>query len=288
MLSFDILIIGAGAAGLSAAAAACGAGCESVLVADSRPYPGGILPQCIHDGFSGGLTGPEYAGKLEKAFRKSGAELMLETTVLSVKADRTAVLSCRNCLITVSFRAVIFASGCREIPLGALKIAGTRPEGIYNAGQAQELINLQHRDLGDNVLIIGSGDLGMIMARRFTLCGKRVTALVEREKSYGGMARNYHACIEKYNIPIIYNCTAAEVYGDKRVSAVRLSDGRIIQCETLVIAAGLTPERELAAGLEETPWVYFCGNCSRVHSMVESAAAEGEETGKKAAAGLML
>ena len=284
-----LLIVGAGAAGLSAALSAWDAGCRDILLADRSAIPGGVLPQCIHRGF--GLTsfgeelsGPEYAERLLSALAGTGVRMLLETEVLSVSDDKTAVLSRRGCVSRVRFERLILASGCREKSIGALPAAGTRPAGIFTAGQAQEMINLRHQDLGREVLILGSGDLGMIMARRFSLEGKHVIAVLEQGETYGGMARNYHRCMEAYHIPLCCRMTVREIHGQGRISGVtaeHLDSGEreYIACDTLVTALGLIPERALVQGLEASPWLSLAGNCCRVHDIVDSAAAQAQHVG---------
>ena len=262
----ELLIIGAGAAGISAACAAWDAGCRDVVLADRLPYPGGVLPQCLHEGFGlaaygSELTGPVYAERLAKALAQTGVRFLPEREVLAVTKEKTAVLSGSGGVEEIRFERLILATGCREKSIGSLPVAGTRPAGIFTAGQAQEMINLHHWQLGSRVVILGSGDLGMILARRFTLEGKQVLAVLEQEAHFGGLARNYHRCIEAHHIPIRYRCT------------VRLS------CDTLITAVGLVPERELIRGLEEEAWLSLAGNCSKVHDLADSAAAEGAKIG---------
>ena len=284
-----LLIVGAGAAGLSAALSAWDAGCRDILLADRSAIPGGVLPQCIHRGF--GLTsfgeelsGPEYAERLLSALAGTGVRMLLETEVLSVSDDKTAVLSRRGCVSRVRFERLILASGCREKSIGALPVAGTRPAGIFTAGQAQEMINLRHQDLGREVLILGSGDLGMIMARRFSLEGKHVIAVLEQGETYGGMARNYHRCMEAYHTPLCCRMTVREIHGQGRISGVtaeHLDSGEreYIACDTLVTALGLIPERALVQGLEASPWLSLAGNCCRVYDIVDSAASQAQRIG---------
>ena len=296
MDNYDLLIVGAGAAGMMAAVAASEAGCRRILLVDRAGAPGGVLPQCIHHGFGLAefkreLTGPEYAAGIVERLCRARAELALNTTVCSVGQDRTAVLSREGRLQKIGFERMILATGCREIPFGALGIAGTRPAGIFTAGQAQELINLRRLDLGERAVIIGSGDLGMIIARRLVLEGKRVVAMVERRDRFGGMARNYHRCIEKYSVPLICSAEVTRVFGEERISGVllrRLDSGleERLSCDMLVTAAGLLPERELVCALGAPPWLSFCGNCSRIHDIVDSAVSEAVDVGS--AAGLAL
>lgn len=289
MRSVKLLIVGAGAAGISAALAAWNAGCRDVLLLDRAESMGGILPQCLHEGFGltvygQELTGPEYAARLAEQLAGTGVVFLPGTEVLSVSEERIAVLSRRGAVERLRFERMILASGCRERSIGSLPVAGTRPAGIFTAGQAQERINLRRQDLGGEILILGSGDLGMIMARRFTLEGKHVIAVLEREAQYGGMARNHHRCIEAFSIPLRCRMTVREIHGEGRicgVTAEHLDSGEreFIACDTLVTALGLIPERELVRGLEDRAWLCLAGNCSRVHDIVDSAAAEGARIG---------
>ena len=291
-----LLIVGAGAAGFSAAISAWDAGCRDILLADRSSMPGGVLPQCIHRGFGLAafgeeLSGPEYADRLLARLAGTGVRMSLGTEVLSVSLDKTAVLSRRGCVSRVRFEHLILTSGCREKTIGALPVAGTRPAGIFTAGQAQEMINLRHQNLGGEVLILGSGDLGMIMARRFVLEGKHVIAVLEQAAHYGGMARNYHRCMEAYRIPLRCRITVREIHGQGRISGVtaeHLDSGEqeFIACDTLVTALGLIPERALVRGLEASPWLSLAGNCCRVYDIVDSAAAQAQRVGHEAGAAL--
>ena len=291
-----LLIVGAGAAGISAALSAWEAGCRDILLLDRAAQPGGILPQCLHEGFGLAqfgqeLTGPEYTARLTERLASTGIRFFPSTEVLSVSEDKVAVLSRRGALERLRFEHLILASGCREKTIGALPVAGTRPAGIYTAGQAQEMINLRRQTLGDEILILGSGDLGMIMARHFALAGAHVIAVLEREARYGGMARNYHRCIEAFSIPLRCRMTLREIHGEGLicgVTAEHLDSGEreYIACDTLVTALGLIPERELVRGLEDRPWLSLVGNCHAVHDIVDSAAAEAARVGRSVGAEL--
>lgn len=277
MENCDILIIGAGAAGISAAKAAAAAGCESIILADRKRQMGGVMLQCLHRGFGRNLNGPEYIRQLLADFPET-VSWYPDTTVLSVTREKTAILSSplsgRN---TVAFRQLILATGCREIPLGALPIGGTRPMGIYTAGQMQERMNLHGLVPEGPVVILGSGDIGLVMANHLAEAGIPVT-LVEQRGQCGGMARNQH-CLKKYPIRLYCNRTIREVVGQKRLEGVVLSDGTFLPCRTLLVAAGLRPERELIWKVEEADWLHVCGNCSVVHPIVEAAVREGEQAG---------
>ena len=290
----DLLIIGAGAAGISAAVSAWDAGCRDILLVDRGEAPGGILPQCRHEGFGMAslgqeLTGPAYAEILLQHLHRTGVRLLPQTEVLSVSEDRKAIVSSRGTVDQIAFARLILAAGCRERPIGSLPVAGTRPAGVFTAGQAQEIINLRHQNLGDEILILGSGDLGMIMARRFTLEGKHVIAVLEQHAHYGGMARNYHRCIEAYRIPLRTGVTVSEIHGQGRISGVTVKNletgaQEYVACDTLVTAIGLIPEQTLVKTIGNRDWLYLAGNCRQVHDIADSASAEGSLVGKAAAA----
>lgn len=273
MEHFDILVIGGGAAGIAAAKAAYQSGCGSVALVDRKPALGGILLQCAHRGFGEGLTGAEYAASLLADFPKE-ITLILGTTVLSVEETKTARLSGGRRL---SFSQLILATGCREIPMGALPIAGTRPRGVYTAGQMQEMMNLHGFVPEGPVVILGSGDIGLIMAKQMASLGIAVT-LVEQKNSCGGLARN-RRCLNDFPIRLICAQTIVMVRGEKTLEGCWLSGGEYLPCKLLLIAAGLRPDRDLIAGLGTQTWLHLCGNCNTVHSMVEGVTAEGARAG---------
>ena len=277
MEHYDLLIIGAGAAGIAAAEAGFQAGSSSILLVDRRPAFGGVLRQCLHHGFSNGLNGPAYIEKLTAGFPE-GVKYLLNTTVVSVSEEKQAVL--RSPLFgrkIIQFQQLILATGCLEIPIGALPVSGTRPKGIYTAGQMQEMMNLHGLIPEGPAVILGSGDLGLIMANHLAQAGIVVT-LVEKKDSCGGMARN-RRCLQKYPIELICGETVTEVCGCPHLEQVVLSGGREIPCKTLLIAVGLQPEQELIWGLGNQNWIHICGNCNRVHPMVEAVIQEGKEAG---------
>ena len=280
MENCDILIIGAGAAGIAAAKSAWESGCRSVLLVDRKKEMGGVLLQCAHHGFGKDLDGPEYTAKLLENF-PNGVEFLPEVTVLKVNLDKTATLSGKNVgKMEISFRQLILATGCREIPVGALPIGGTRPEGVYTAGYAQELLNLHGIVPEGPVVILGSGDLGLVMAKHLAERDIPVT-LVEQRESCGGMAKNQR-CLTEFPIELLCGTTISEVLGEKRLEAVRTADGRYLPCRTLLIAAGLRPEQQLARNLGNPPWLHICGNASKVHPMVEAVVNEGKQAGRSA------
>jgi len=274
MEHYDILIIGGGAAGIAAAKECKEA---KVLLADRREALGGVLLQCTHHGFGKNKTGREYAADLTCDFPED-VILALNTTVLSVTPEKTALLCGREFgRKEISFSQLILAAGCREIPMGALPIAGNRPRGVYTAGQMQELMNL-HAYLPEGpTVILGSGDLGLIMAKQLARVGIAVT-LVEKLPHCGGMVRN-RSCLREYPIKLLCNATVTEVLGKKDLEAVVISNRLQLPCRTLLIAAGLRPERELTAHLGQPDWLHICGNCNKVHPMVEAVVSEGKQAG---------
>ena len=277
MESYDILIIGAGAAGIAAAKAAASVGCQNILLVDRKREPGGVLLQCFHHGFGSNLSGPEYVRELLEDFPEE-ITWQSNTTVLSLGEDKTALLSSPDYgRRFISFKQLILAAGCREIPLGALPIGGTRPAGIYTAGQMQEMMNL-HGFLPEGpAVILGSGDIGLVMANHMAERGIAVTLVEQRSKS-GGMAKN-RLCLKKYPIRLRCNTTIREVCGDKYLEGVILSDGTYLPCKTLLVAAGLRPERDLIWNMENAEWLHICGNCNTVHPIVEAVVSEGEQAG---------
>ena len=284
MEHYDLLVIGGGAAGMAAAITAAENGLEKILIAEREEYLGGILPQCIHNGvglgyFKEDLTGPQYAERFVKKINDSSVEIWTRAAVLSVSMDKTAVISSvEKGLCRVSFNELVLATGCRETPIGALPVYGTRPAGIFTAGQAQRMVNLQHLIPGQNIVILGSGDIGLIMARRFTLIGCKVLAVIEQRDTCGGMLRNQLA-LEGSVYRLLCNTTIRQVHGLGNLEGCTLSDGTYLPCKTLLIAAGLRPERELIAGLENADWITLCGNCNAVHPMVEGVVKEGKKAG---------
>lgn len=273
----DILIAGAGAAGIAAARAAAEAGCQSVFLVDRKGAPGGVLLQCAHRGFGRERTGPEYTKELLKDFPES-IRFFPNTTVLEVRKNKTALLAGKDKgTREIAFHQMILATGCLEIPLGALPVAGTRPKGIYTAGQMQELTNLYGFVPPGPAVILGSGDLGLIMAGQLAELGLSVT-LVERGPVCGGMARN-RKCLSRFPIRLLCGTTLDEVFGETTLEGVSLTDGTYLPCKTLLIAAGLRPDRELIFGLGQPDWLHICGNCRTVHPMVEAVVNEGTQAG---------
>ena len=280
MENCDILIIGAGAAGIAAAKSAWEAGCREILLVDRKKQMGGVLLQCAHHGFGKDLNGPEYTAKLLENF-PACLNFLPEVTVLEVRPDKTAILSGKHIgRKEISFRQLILATGCREVPMGALPIGGTRPEGVYTAGYAQELLNLYGIAPEGPVVILGSGDLGLVMARHLAERDIPVT-LVEQRDTCGGMVKNQR-CLTDFPIGLHCNTTIEEVLGYPKLEGVRLKGGKCLACRTLLIAAGLRPEQQLVRHLGQPDWLHICGNASKVHPMVEAVVNEGKQAGKSA------
>lgn len=283
MESCEIFIVGAGAAGLSAARAAAEQGCRSIVIADWHGGPGGILRQCAHRGFGAELTGPEYINQLLTDY-PAAVQFLWNTAVLSVDGNRTAVLSSSDYgLKRITFRQMILAAGCREITAGNLGLGGTRPEGVVTAGQVQADMNLRGIVPQGPVVILGSGDLGLIVARQLAEAGVEIAAVVEKKNSCGGLARN-RRCISEYQLRLVCGATVSQVFGEKQLSGVNIRHAdtslkEYIPCRTLVIAAGLSPEQELIRNIGRPRWLHLCGNCSRIHSMVETVVQEGKQAG---------
>lgn len=271
---YDIFIIGGGAAGIAAAKKCGGA---RVLLADCREKLGGVLLQCSHRGFGNGQTGPEYARELTRDF-PANVTLALNTTVLSVSGDRTAELSGKTWgRKRISFSQLILAAGCREIPPGALPIGGIRPKGVYTAGQMQAMMNLHGVIPEGPAVILGSGDLGLVMAGQLARAGLSVT-VVEQKEHCGGLSQN-RRCLREYRIPLICGDTVARVHGYPHITGCTTEKGVYLPCKCLLIAVGLRPERELVTHLGAPEWLHICGNCNTVHPVVEGVVQEGELAG---------
>lgn len=283
MESCDLFIVGGGAAGLSAAKAAAEQGLKNILLADRMSSPGGILRQCIHDGFGAGMTGPEYIDGLLADFPEQ-VRFLWNTTVVSVDESRMAVLSSPEFgLKRIEFRQMILAAGCREIPAGALEIAGTRPEGIYTAGELQREMNLGGMAPDGPAVILGSGDVGLVMAWQLIKAGVEVKLLAEKRESCGGLKRNWKR-LDGVFLPVRTCATVSRIFGGEHIRGVNIRDLKdgteeFVSCKTLVIAAGLLPEQKLIEGIRPQPWLQLCGNCNRIHSLVEGVVQEGIRAG---------
>ena len=274
MEHYDILIVGGGAAGISAAKAAKG---KKVLLAEREDKLGGILLQCAHRGFGGDLSGMEYAATL--ADDLDNVEISLNTTVLSVSENKTALLSQKDCgRREISFSRLILATGAMEIAAGALHIAGDRPKGVYTAGMMQKLVNCNGFVPDGPVVILGSGDIGLIMAETVAKMDIPVT-LVEKAAALGGMARNRRR-LDGLDVGIRLGSTVSEIFGEKELEAVLLSNGEKLLCKTLLVAVGLECDRKLIKKLENPEWLRLCGNCERVHPMIERVKNDGTQAGE--------
>ncbi len=318
MLEHKIVVVGGGPAGMAAAIAAYDSGVTDVVVLDREPEPGGILRQCIHNGFGlhklgRELTGPEYAAVYEEQVQSRNIKVYTQTTVTDVSADKIVTARNRDGILKIKAGAVILAMGCRERSRGALNICGTRPAGVYSAGTAQKLMNCEGYMPGKKVVILGSGDIGLIMARRMSLEGAKVEAVCEIMPYSGGLTRNIVQCLEDYGIPLYLSTTVAEIHGQNRVEGVTIaqvddrrqvieSTKRYIPCDTLLLSCGLIPENELTRGAgialspitsgalvdehrqTETEGIFACGNVLQVHDLVDYVSDEAEIAGKGAAA----
>lgn len=293
MTDYELIVIGGGCAGISAALSAHEAGIAKILLIEREPILGGILNQCIHHGFGlslfgRDLTGPEFAERLICRLNRTDITVLTESSVLSLRPGYVE-LSGSAGYFSLSCRAVILASGCREIPIGALPVCGSRPSGIFTAGQAQRMINLDGLDIGDDVLILGSGDVGMIVARRLRIMGKNVIAVIEKSAFCGGLEANRASCLETYSIPLSTSRTVTKVYGAGRITGVDIcaaADGSIthIPCRTLITSVGLVPDCSLLGhDIAPAPGIFLCGNCRTVHSTADDASADGAFIGRAAA-----
>jgi thioredoxin reductase len=307
----DLAIIGSGPAGLAAAIKARQLGIKDMVVFERDERPGGILPQCIHNGFGlqkfeEELTGPEYANRYIQMAAENDVDIELDTMVLEIDKNRTlTAVSEYGGLRNYQCKSIILAMGCRERPRGAIGIPGTRPAGVFTAGQAQRMVNIEGYMPGEKIVIQGSGDVGMIMARRLTLEGAKVKTVTEIQPYTSGLIRNEVQCLHDFDIPLLLRHTVAEIHGDKRVEGVTVTEvdagwnpiagtKKFIECDTLLLSVGLIPENELSkmAGVSldpltggayvnefletDVPGIFSCGNVLHVNDYVDEVSTEGE------------
>ena len=317
MQNVRLVIIGGGPAGLAAAVAAYDAGERDILVLEREPQLGGILNQCIHNGFGlhtfkEELTGPEYADRYVQQLLERKIEYKLNTTVLDVSPEKVVTyVSAEDGLVSVAAQAIILACGCRERPRGAINIAGMRGAGVYSAGTAQKLVNIDGYMPGREVVILGSGDIGLIMARRMTFEGAHVKAVVELMPYSSGLNRNIVQCLNDFDIPLYFSHTVVKINGGDRVTGVVVAEvdeklrpkketEQLIECDTLLLSVGLLPENELAKNAQVTlspttggavvdenlmtsvDGVFECGNVLHVHDLVDFVSAEATNAGQRA------
>ena len=319
MQQHDIVIVGGGPAGLAAAVAARKAGVQDILILERDGHLGGILNQCIHNGFGlhtfkEELTGPEYAARFIEQAMAENIPCKLNTMVMDISPDKVVTAMNReDGLFEIKAKAVVLCMGCRERPRGALNIPGYRPAGIYSAGTAQRLMNIEGFSVGKEVVILGSGDIGLIMARRMTLEGAKVKVVAELMPYSGGLKRNIVQCLDDYGIPLKLSHTVVKIDGKERVTGITLAEvgpdrkpipgtEETYSCDTLLLSVGLLPENELTreAGIAmnrvtggpdvsdslETslPGVFACGNVLHVHDLVDYVSEEAALAGRNAAA----
>jgi len=308
-----VLVVGGGPAGMAAALECSKSGVKTILV-ERENRLGGILNQCIHNGFGLSyfgeeLTGPEYAAKFVEKIKSSSVEVWLETFVTKIESGKVCLIS-KNGAKTIYPSAVILAMGAREKTAGNIKLLGTRPVGVFTAGQVQKLVNHFGLLPGKRAIIIGSGDIGLIMARRLSLEGAKVLGVYEIMSTSSGLARNISSCLNDFGVPLFLSTTIIKVQGDKRVSGVWTAkvDGKLspisgtenfVECDTVLLSVGLVPENDIVVNLEKNKFtngavvsetretnlsgVFSCGNVLQIHDLVDNACLEAELAGKNAA-----
>jgi NADPH-dependent 2,4-dienoyl-CoA reductase/sulfur reductase-like enzyme len=318
MLNYDIVVIGGGPAGLAAAVEAKKNGVDSILVIERDRELGGILQQCIHNGFGlhifkEELTGPEYAQRFIEQLEEMGISYKLDTMVLDIGEDKSlTVMNRTDGLLKIQGKAIVLAMGCRERTRGAINIPGTRPAGVFTAGTAQRFVNMEGYMVGKKVVILGSGDIGLIMARRLTLEGAEVKAVAELMPYSGGLTRNIVQCLDDFDIPLFLSHTLIDIRGRDRVEGITIAKvdenrkpipgtEQHYECDTLLLSVGLIPENELSksAGIQldaitggpvvneametSVKGIFACGNVVHVHDLVDWVTEESRRAGRNAA-----
>jgi len=307
---YDLIVIGGGSAGMAAALGAWQRGLRKILIVERDSELGGILNQCIHSGFGieyfkQELTGPEYAGRFIRQIQSKSIDVRTDSMVLEITKDMQVHIAGKSSgYLIYKARSIVLATGCRERTRGAVGIAGFRPAGVITAGTAQRYVNIEGYMPGKRIVIVGSGDVGLIMARRLTLEGARVLACVELMPHSGGLARNISQCLVDFDIPLLLSHAVTEIRGSKRVEGVTISEvdenrrailgtEQSFDCDTVLMSVGLIPENELAnhAGIlidrekiqTSVPGVFVCGNALTIHDIVDSVTVEAMNAGAAAA-----